>query len=357
MNKEIRPLTSIRGIAAIYVMLFHFFYINDVSSLSPLWKFLYTPLSNGYLSVDLFFFLSAFVMCIAYKTKFSSTLDWKDYKTFMIKRFARIYPVYFVFCFIYYILFGGTLSKLMLNLSLFQIFFDNKHYLVDVFWSLSAEWVLYLVFPIIFYFLNKIKNKIFWFGCLIFIPFLLFFLKYMNYIVLTNDGFVNLGFTTVGMARGLVAVIRCFFGYIIGIALFKIFDLIEKEQLRKIFKPIYLLPLGLSILFENSQMFIYIFFIFLIAICYIKNDEIKFLNGGLWYKLGLWSYSIYLVHRATKYVFVKLIDKFYSSAFSNDLIELITINGLAITTSIVISIFTYKFIEKYFNKKLLNWML
>jgi peptidoglycan/LPS O-acetylase OafA/YrhL len=67
MNKQIGALTSLRGIAALIIVVFHFsYYILPpagvvLSSSSNFFR-------NGYLAVDLFFILSGFIMTHVYRS-------------------------------------------------------------------------------------------------------------------------------------------------------------------------------------------------------------------------------------------------------------------------------------------------
>ncbi len=342
MKLEIQALTSIRGIAAVYVMLFHYFEHANTANLSNINIAVLDVIDKGYLSVDLFFFLSAFVMSLAYSTTFKNGICFNDYKTFLIKRFVRIYPLYFLFCFVYFFINNKSLPSLGLNLTLFQIFFDQPYYMVDVFWSLSAEWVLYFIFPFLFFVQNKFNSK--WInGFLILASAIgIHLLKYMNYHVLTLDGIEDLGFTTLGMARGLVAVYRCILGYVIGISLFKFIEQTDVVTLRKTLKPWFVLPIFITLFFDNTQTIVFIGFVALIASCYVNNNLYKYINSGIIYQLGLWSYSIYIIHRAVKSLSQNIIGHLSDNLLATNIIYIIL--------SIGFSYFTYKYIEKYFNK-------
>ncbi|CAN7296469.1 acyltransferase family protein [Paenibacillus sp. LjRoot56] len=91
MNKRFEELDSLRGVAALFVVFFHFYQVLLVSGmtkmifeLSPLRLFI-----SGGESVILFFVLSGFVLSLQYFKGNKSR-----YVTFMIKRFCRIYLPY-----------------------------------------------------------------------------------------------------------------------------------------------------------------------------------------------------------------------------------------------------------------------
>ena len=86
----IPALTSVRGIAAWWVVLYHF--RENLPSRSPEWLLALT--AHGYLAVDLFFILSGFVLALNYAESFRGSLAGAT--NFYQLRFARIYPLHFV---------------------------------------------------------------------------------------------------------------------------------------------------------------------------------------------------------------------------------------------------------------------
>jgi peptidoglycan/LPS O-acetylase OafA/YrhL len=63
MNREIKSLTGLRGIVALWVVLFHFYTELNIG-------FLQRTIGQGYLAVDIFFVLSAFLLTVSYSEKF-----------------------------------------------------------------------------------------------------------------------------------------------------------------------------------------------------------------------------------------------------------------------------------------------
>ena len=133
-------------------------------------------LPGGYLGVDIFFFISGFLM-----TKISSEyLDEKKYdlffvKNFFRKRFIRIFPllvfvIFFCSLIFYFILIPPNLINFAYS-SLYSLFFlSNFYFYIDGFryfaefnsikpllhtWSLSVEAFFYLACPLIFFFYKK----------------------------------------------------------------------------------------------------------------------------------------------------------------------------------------------------------
>src|SRR6185437_5078025 len=75
-------LTGLRGIAAIWVVLFHLFW----PGIDPVTR-------TGYLGVDIFFILSGFVLSHVYFCK-EEFFTRSGYRRFLLTRLARIYPLH-----------------------------------------------------------------------------------------------------------------------------------------------------------------------------------------------------------------------------------------------------------------------
>jgi peptidoglycan/LPS O-acetylase OafA/YrhL len=89
LRKEIIPLTSLRGIAAMAVIAMHYsatmqeIASGNFPSLAP----------HGSLAVDVFFVLSGFIMGYTYLDSFHAQDTWTAYRKFLGKRAARILPL------------------------------------------------------------------------------------------------------------------------------------------------------------------------------------------------------------------------------------------------------------------------
>ena len=152
MRGEIKALTGVRGIAAIYVCLYHFSYLGQLGP--PLARRL---LGHGYLAVDLFFVLSGFVMALNYASAFRHDFTRLSYRNFMQRRIARIYPLYIVMALVCVAVayFGGNEQWLgwwpeALNLGINASLLQSLHCGLSIdrpSWSISAEMIAYLLFP------------------------------------------------------------------------------------------------------------------------------------------------------------------------------------------------------------------
>jgi peptidoglycan/LPS O-acetylase OafA/YrhL len=140
---EISALTSLRGVAALTVLIFHVI-----------------PDFRGYLAVDLFFLMSGFVLTHVYK---QIALNCQNYFKFLKARLARIYPVHMMMLLVLLPMldtrpdfsFDGLLSSLLLLQSPWHSICWNY-----ASWSISAEWHAYLLFPILVTNYRTRSNKV-----------------------------------------------------------------------------------------------------------------------------------------------------------------------------------------------------
>jgi peptidoglycan/LPS O-acetylase OafA/YrhL len=158
-DKEIKSLTGLRGIAALYVVMFHFFigqhFTNPFTTL----------LAHGYLAVDVFFVLSGFVMTLTYSHLFDRGHSLSSYGRFLGKRIARVYPLYLfgTLCAFVLILLGileaphmDLRLALIWNLLMVQSWGITGS-LDGPGWSISTEWAAYLLYPAFLLFL--VRNR------------------------------------------------------------------------------------------------------------------------------------------------------------------------------------------------------
>ena len=93
MDNQIRSLTSLRGIAALIIVVHHFSYyaLPQLGVMLSVYSYFF---QNGYLAVDLFFILSGFIMTHVYLDRFSAGVSKSTYWQYLRARFARIYPLH-----------------------------------------------------------------------------------------------------------------------------------------------------------------------------------------------------------------------------------------------------------------------
>jgi len=153
---HIAELESVRGIAALLVVMFH----------APGWgtgKEFIGFIQNGYLMVDLFFVISGFVIYKAYATHLNS---WDALWCFQFLRFGRLYPVHLIFLLFFLITIAAPWQEI-------RVAFFEQLFLVQALgptgnaisfnypaWSISVEFYTYFLFGLITLFLGR-KKKLF----------------------------------------------------------------------------------------------------------------------------------------------------------------------------------------------------
>ena len=166
---EFRALTGLRIVAAAWVVLFHFHFTGldgvavAVDVLGPL-------VTAGALGVDLFFDLSGFVIAHTYLDRLGPALQVAPTARFVWARACRIWPAYAVVFHLFGIwvvarlVWGSndkvafqavqpvvSLPEYLQQLVLVQLwdspFFDGVSWVGST-WSISAEWLAYLLFPV-----------------------------------------------------------------------------------------------------------------------------------------------------------------------------------------------------------------
>ena len=156
---QLRPLTSIRFVFALLVVLGHGLDFLKHTGVTRNWPAaLLTVISHGYLGVNFFFVLSGFILAYSYQTRLRQRNDCFE---FWWTRFARIYPAY-LFAFLVFLPTGIFSAwrlgqpRLALVTAAFQLSLTQSWVPAAALewngpaWSLSVEAFFYALFPILF---------------------------------------------------------------------------------------------------------------------------------------------------------------------------------------------------------------
>lgn len=143
--KEIRPLTALRFLAALIVFVHHYSGIPYGRVGDPLQSLAV----EGHIGVTVFFVLSGFLITLHYAPAIAARkFSWGDY---LLKRAARVLPLYFVVLALTMLLEGQALfTPQTLSLwTLTQSYFDlYKFSGISTAWTLSVEVTFYLLAPL-----------------------------------------------------------------------------------------------------------------------------------------------------------------------------------------------------------------
>lgn len=160
MNKVNFPaLTGIRALAAFMVYIHHY----NPFTVAIFGQYIHDFFSEFHIGVALFFVLSGFLICNRYYDEENFS-----FKNYFIKRFARIYPMYFLlttFTFLFFAVFHSQtnlvdLKNYFFNISFLKGFSDDLKFTgIAQGWSLTVEEVFYVLAPI--FFLLVKRNRLF----------------------------------------------------------------------------------------------------------------------------------------------------------------------------------------------------
>ena len=176
--REIRSLTAVRGLGALYVMLFHAYLFFEIYTLpggaensllqDNKWIIKNPLFGHGYLGVDLFFILSGYVMHYVYADAFFSASGKKRlmvFRRFLTHRVARVYPMHVVVLtgVIFYttlklnyfhlgqpstVLARYPVGTMLLNYALLQRIIPCPSIVIPA-WSVSVEMLSYALFHLL----------------------------------------------------------------------------------------------------------------------------------------------------------------------------------------------------------------
>lgn len=360
---EIKSLTGVRGAAALIVAIHHFiakYYIDNISLNSKGYipnyiKFNFA--NHGYLMVELFFILSGFVLALSYNKKIKNEINRDIYKNFMIKRFNRIYPLYFFSTIIYFFVFNldklKHLEILLANFMFFELWLPKLYTLNNVSWSLCTEWFLYLLFPFLLLKSDIFKNRIY---LLVISAIIVFVLAPVLNTQKLYDSNVDFSIFELRMSNGTGAFLRCLGSYLIGIAVYLIYAY-KKNMVLFLGKYWYLI-ISLIVIFygiEKSDIILDLLFGLLIISLTQSNFLSKLFSSRILYFLGLISYSIYLNHM----IFLRFLNfSFKKGIWQENEVNILLGFFIFIILTVFSSWASYKYIEvpcsKWLNNKFKN---
>jgi len=360
LKKNIDELDSVRGIAILLVFFFHATpYINIKIGFVP--DILSSFITAGHTGVTLFYILSALLISRPYLMSRDSNIL-PSTSNFYLKRILRIVPLYVVMVVIALFVHADFCKFLKALFIIWGVNGDSLQPFSNVWWAIYTEVQFYLIMPIVGYlFLNKRRRLILL--ILVFAYFIFYFCMQMGVIIKGEPIYMRLLHSLVG--RGYI--------FIIGILL-SWFILKNESKLKSVIGSKYfhngggdllfvliILTIGLllkwvsSTGYWNAEGMIFnwhfleamLWSLFVIAILFFPLRIKPLFINIFMEKIGLISFSVFLIHMPVIYYGLKLISKVNAqlnlAAFNPIIILLI----LFILTMVLSSI-TYKFIEKPF---------
>ncbi len=307
--ETLNSLTSLRGVFALVVVFFHFQYFYPDLNFPSFFK-------KGYLAVDFFFILSGFILSYVYVQEFR-TVSYGTYHRFIVNRLARIYPLHvftlFLLAFVSYV-FGqsmdwhvGTIkdlppSILLSNLMMTHSWGFNSQLTMNFpSWSISCEWFVYMLFPVMAWGTTFLQEKRRWWPVVL----ILSLLPIWGF-----HEFAGAGIATGSSGRfdltGDFGLVRAMCEFFSGMMVYKIFRVFQMQQWDR-----EIVVTAASAQIANICLLLLAFLFFrgyddllivsmipplILALALAQGTSWHVLESRPMVFLGEISYSIYLVH-------------------------------------------------------------
>ena len=270
-------INSARGIAILMVIIVH-------TSQLYIFKNIFVKLlfDYGQMGVQLFFIASAYTLCLSAEKRINEK---SAIKNFYIRRFFRIFPVYYLGIILYFILnfyfkdVGNYTTKNIFS----NVFFIHgivpsaNNTIVPGGWSIGAEILFYLIFPVL--------HKFFFAGHFI-----------LKFIILTSICYFIIFFFFIHIKNNSF----WYFNIILQLPVFLSGILYYKFQKRVTLSLAILIFSTFTIAsfyFWYKEYFLIVPLVSAISFCgLIKILEKTFLDLKVLQKIGIVSYSMYITH-------------------------------------------------------------
>ncbi len=355
--KKIDQLESLRGIAALLVVLYHVPAWNPLIHNIPI-------IRSGFMMVDLFFVLSGFVIYTAYAHRITNLYE---FTKFQFLRFGRLYPVHLFFLILFlgievlkYVLqhhFGvpslskqpfeqNNLAAFLRDIFMIKAFWPNEEAITfnSPAWSISAEFYTYLIFGFIVLKFAKFKNYIFAFLSIL-----------------------SIGILFIFQPDHYDFMLRCIAGFFLGCILaLLIKNLNGKITLNPIWIPVCFGFIGFLMIYlhdiRSFKVLIYPLTSLLIAAILLSREHFwkNFLSHPVLVWLGTISFSLYMSHGLVLWFYQQIIRVVFhrpevlikglsTPQFQLPLAILLTVIFLIIC--LVVAQLSYKLIESPYRYK------
>jgi peptidoglycan/LPS O-acetylase OafA/YrhL len=355
MKNRLAVVDGFRAIAILGVLWAHIWmFFNNPKlnvfgvDLSPIFTFW----GNG---VDLFFVISGFCMYLMFINKYQA-FNFGVVKDFVIKRFLRIAPAFYMAILGYYL--WDLLFETGNNnwpFAITNVFFINTILGISGpaphFWSLNTEWQFYLLLPLLMFVFKKNYTRN------IFLLLAITICIRLAFAIYNHDPYNIINYS----------IVNRFFEFGIGMVLCKHY---LENKIPKFMQSIWFFIIAFAIAFvgrvlltaafQNRTDLIGVFsrtinipllslgFALMIGACLGKENLIsKFISNKFFLYIGKYSYSMYLWHWMIAAIVSNFAKKYINvSDFNNVNIAFI----LSVILLIPISIASYKWFEAFYFK-------
>jgi len=301
--EEKRALTGIRGIAAWWVVVYHF--RDALPAATP--AFLVVFIGYGYLAVDLFFVLSGYVIALNYADRLVGSLSMRFYLRFLGLRLSRIYPLHLLMLFLFTV---APIAVLITGrridwAEMHPVYFGLSFLLMQGWalvpgpawnvpaWSISVEWLAYLLFPALAWLgLRVATTPVRAVGLVLTFAAMLLAASSMRAAPASDVDFQWFG------------VARCLIEFSMGIGVWRLSMLMARGARAGL--AALGAALGLFVTFSIDPSLEYVvlpigFALLVLGLCRDEGAVAAILRSEPLHWLGLVSYSTYMVHYLLKY--------------------------------------------------------
>lgn len=355
-QKRVDVLDGLRVIAILMVMIYHFYSRFAVTHYS--YSFVAPDVFKyGYLGVQLFFIISGFVITL-------TLAKCENFVVFIKKRFIRLIPG-MVICSLLTFLFINAVdnenlfgeSKNFSNLVVSNTFISpvlinevagtNLNYTDGAYWSLWVEIQFYILAGLLFFYAPAKFLRNFT---------ILAFAAIIGMFVISSGSFAVhlskvIGLQGVEIMRSFVRIFSfCEYSlwFLLGILVHKLFFGTKDIRILLQFLAVFLIQM---VLLKNAYAIIFSVLVLITFLIFIyKQHWLGFLANNLFKKLGVASYSVYLIHQNIGVLSINKLSAFFGSF--NWLLPVLLIIVLCL-----FGIVSYKYFENPFGKWLHSILL
>lgn len=336
-----------RGIAAIAVLLYHFFYNEHLTATlgTTMVRTLTDPLQHG---VSLFFVLSGFVIT---RILLNTKKEKNYFSHFYHRRILRIFPLYYLYLLVTYYIYpfiaGTEIPPFVKQLPYF-LFLQNLSWLTGLravgptghYWTLAVEEHFYLIWPLLVWVLpTKYLRFVIFSVILLILPLKYYFLQ--ADIDITHNTFTRFDQLLFGALLALIERDRVIkniktikFSNILGLTILIFLLGFIVYSLRS------MMPVLKEILKYNILSLFFFLLLYLLIFSEKLTRTNRLLEGTLFQYLGKISYGIYVWHPLILLLIIQFLP--LNWIFLNLVI--------AIIATIIVAHFSYYYFEKYFFK-------
>ena len=303
--QNLHNLTSVRFFAAAAVVIFHIF--DDMEGMS---HWLETLIRKGSLGVDLFFILSGFILAHVYLPQYQA--EKFDYRNFLVKRLARIYPAHITMIVVFLAVYtvagalGLTGDANAINWADLPYHLSMTHAWGLASgaawnypsWSISAEWFAYLLFPLYLIFANTMR------------PLVSVIVALAGFLI-AFEVLSQFGMRLTGLAYNF-GILRIFFEFMIGVAVYQLFltrqPTADQARIGFCLCLALLIFCGVADISDMVIIPVFALLIYMLACLDVYQRDQGTVSKVLVY-LGEISYSTYMVHAIFLIIAQKLAER------------------------------------------------